>query len=127
MDTASTATRATSVSSRISDGNSNNGLENRFYFALAQEADSELPGSLTAAQLEEDPTRAQRVPPFLRSFQPVAQFDHVTSDWKRDYNLLRIANKTTWETDDNRLSIGGFWSRKDLGHPILFVIDQSNT
>ena len=54
----------------------------------------------------------------------MARFDNVTSDWKRDYTLLRVANKTTWETDDNRLSLSGFWSRKDLDHPILFVIDQ---
>lgn len=98
-------------------------LESRFYFALAQ-TDSQLPGSLTAAQMEENPEQAQRVPAFLRSFQPVARFDYVTSNWKRDYNLLRIANKTTWQIDDNRLSISGFWSRKDLDHPILFVIDQ---
>jgi iron complex outermembrane receptor protein len=101
----------------------NSELETRFYVAVAQ-TDSELPGSLTAAQLEEDPTQAQRVPPFLRSRQPVARFDYVTSNWKRDYDLIRIANKTTWQIDDNRLSIGGFWSRKDLDHPILFVIDQ---
>ena len=98
-------------------------LETRFYLGLAQ-TDSELPGSLTAAQMDENPEMAQRVPAFLRGIQPVARFDYVTSDWKRDYDLIRIANKTTWEIDDNRLSLGGFWSRKDLDHPILFVIDQ---
>ena len=101
----------------------NEELETRFYIGLAQ-TDSELPGSLTAAEMDENPEMAQRVPAFLRSFQPVARFDYVTSNWKRDYDLIRIANKTTWEIDDNRLSIGGFWSRKDLDHPILFVIDQ---
>ena len=98
-------------------------LESRFYFAYAQ-TDSELPGSLTQEQLEIDPRQAARVPANLRTLQPVARFDYVTSDWKRDYTLLRVANKTTWQTDDNRLSLSGFWSRKDLDHPILFVIDQ---
>ncbi len=98
-------------------------LETRFYFAYAQ-TDSELPGSLTQEQLNLDPRQAARVPATLRTLQPVARFDNVTSDWKRDYTLLRVANKTTWETDDNRLSLSGFWSRKDLDHPILFVIDQ---
>ena len=98
-------------------------LETRFYFAYAQ-TDSELPGSLTQEQLDLDPRQAARVPANLRTLQPVARFDNVTSDWKRDYTLLRVANKTTWQTDDNRLSLSGFWSRKDLDHPILFVIDQ---
>ncbi|MFZ9964145.1 MAG: TonB-dependent receptor family protein, partial [Terrimicrobiaceae bacterium] len=71
-----------------------------------------------------DPRQAARIPANLRTLQPVARFDNVTSDWKRDYTLLRVANKTTWEIDDNRLSLSGFWSRKDLDHPILFVIDQ---
>lgn len=98
-------------------------LETRFYFAYAQ-TDSELPGSLTQEQLDLDPRQAARVPANLRTLQPLARFDNVTSDWKRDYTLLRVANKTTWQTDDNRLSLSGFWSRKDLDHPILFVIDQ---
>jgi iron complex outermembrane receptor protein len=98
-------------------------LETRFYFAYVL-SDSELPGNLTKAQMEQDATQAARVPEFLRDFQPVARFDYVTSDWKRDFNLLRIANKTTWQTDDNRFSLSAFWSRKDLDHPILFEITQ---
>lgn len=98
-------------------------LESRFYFAYAQ-TDSELPGNLSEEQMDIDPRQAARVPANLRTLQPVARFDYVTSDWKRDYTLLRVANKTTWEIDDNRLSLSGFWSRKDLDHPILFVIDQ---
>ena len=98
-------------------------LESRFYFSYVL-SDSELPGNLTKEEMEEDPTQARRVPAAMRDFQPVARFDYVTSDWKRDFNLLRIANKTTWQTDDNRLSLSGFWSRKDLEHPILFEIAQ---
>jgi iron complex outermembrane receptor protein len=37
---------------------------------------------------------------------------------------LRIANKTTWKGQDEQVSIGTFWSYKDLDHPILFCIDQ---
>jgi len=69
-------------------------LETRFYLGLAQ-TDSELPGSLTAAQMDENPEMAQRVPAFLRGIQPVARFDYVTSDWKRDYDLIRIAGNAT--------------------------------
>lgn len=98
-------------------------LETRFYLTYAR-TDSELPGELTKAQMLADPTEASRVPEFLRGFQPVARFDRVTSDWKRDFELFRLANKTTWGSGDEKLTVGSFWSRKDLDHPILFVIDQ---
>jgi len=93
-------------------------LETRFYFIYLQ-SDSELPGAVTKEQLEADPTRAQR-----NALAP--RFDTVDSDWKRDYTLLRIANKTTFERDDHRLSLSTFWTHKDLNHPILMVIDQNS-
>jgi iron complex outermembrane receptor protein len=98
-------------------------LETRFYLTYVQ-TDSELPGNLTKLQLETDPGQAQRVPEFLRTFQPVARFDNVTSNWKRDFELFRLANRTTWEDGDHRVTFHAFWSYKDLDHPILFVIDQ---
>ena len=70
-------------------------LETRFYLTYVQ-TDSELPGNLTKRQLDTDPRQAQRVPEFLRGFQPVARFDYVTSNWKRNFELFRLANKTTW-------------------------------
>lgn len=101
----------------------NENVETRFYITYVQ-TDSELPGNLTKQQLETDPEQAQRVDPALRSIQAVARFDNVTSNWKRDYELFRIANKTTWLNGDHRFSLSAFWARKDLDHPILFVIDQ---
>lgn len=98
-------------------------LETRFYVTYIQ-TDSELPGNLTKLQLEDNPQQAQRVPSFLRFDPSVARFDNVTSNWKRDFELLRIANKTTYQSGDQRLSLSSFWSYKDLDHPILFVIDQ---
>jgi iron complex outermembrane receptor protein len=90
--------------------------ETRFYLTYVQ-SDSELPGAITEQQLEDDPREAQR----NAFFAPV---DVVLSNWKRDYELLRIANKTTWQRGDERLSISSFWAYKDLDHPILFWIDQ---
>jgi iron complex outermembrane receptor protein len=90
--------------------------ETRFYITYVQ-TDSELPGSLTKAQLERDPTEPQRNPFFV----PV---DVVRSNWRRDFELFRIANKTTYQSGDHRLSLSTFWSHKDLDHPILFWIDQ---
>lgn len=90
--------------------------ETRFYITYVQ-TDSELPGAITKAQLEADPRQAQRNP----FFPPV---DVVLSNWKRDFELFRIANKTTYQSGDQRLSLTSFWSHKDLDHPILFWIDQ---
>ena len=90
-------------------------LETRFYLAYVH-ADSELPGNLTKLQLEMDPRQAQR--------NRVKIFDNVDSNWKRDFELFRIANNTTWDSGDHRLELSAFWSHKDLDHPILFVIDQ---
>lgn len=101
----------------------NENFETRFYFTWVQ-TDSELPGNLTKAQLESDPEQAARVDPAMRTFQPVARFDNVTSNWKRDFQLFRVANKTTWMNGDHRFSLGSFWAQKDLDHPILFFIDQ---
>ena len=101
----------TNVGHRFSEN-----LETRFYLTLAL-TDSELPGNLTKSQLETNPRQAQR-----NGFVKI--FDYVDSNWKRDFDLFRLANKTTWQDDDQKLTFTSFWSRKDLRHPILFVIDQ---
>ena len=94
----------------------NDQLETRFYLTIAL-TDSELPGNLTKTQLNDNPRQAQRN-------TGAKIFDYVDSNWKRDFDLIRIANKTTWQDDDQKLTFTSFWSRKDLHHPILFVIDQ---
>ena len=94
----------------------NENLETRFYVTYVN-TDSELPGNLTKLQLEIDPRQAQRN-------ARLRNLDVVDSDWKRDFELFRLANKTTWQEGDHRLSLSTFWSYKDLDHPILFVIDQ---
>lgn len=99
------------------------GVETRFYLTYAR-TDSELPGELTGSEMRADPRQAARVPDFLQTNPAVVIFDRVTSDWKRDFELFRFANRTVWEFDEGRFSVGTFWSHKDLDHPILFVIDQ---
>jgi iron complex outermembrane receptor protein len=94
----------------------NDQLETRFYVTLALTS-SELPGNLTKSQLESNPRQAQRN-------SSAKLFDYVDSNWKRDFDLFRLANKTTWQDGDQKLTFTSFWSRKDLHHPILFVIDQ---
>lgn len=90
--------------------------ETRFYLTFAR-TDSELPGSLTKAQMEADPTQAA--------------FFNVFQDQKRDFDLARFANKTTWQSRDHRLDLHVYYAWKHLDHPIidmpfapLGVIDQ---
>ncbi len=84
--------------------------ETRF-FLTAVRTDSELPGSLTKAQLERDPRQAAA--------------GNVALDQKRDFDLYRLANRTTFRLgEDARLDIGSFWAYKHLDHPIFQVLDQ---
>lgn len=84
--------------------------ETRFWLT-AVATDSELPGSLTRAQLEADPRQAAP--------------GNVALDQKRDFDLLRLANRTSLLLGSAaRLDVGTFWSYKHLDHPIFQVLDQ---
>lgn len=84
--------------------------ETRFFLA-AVKSDSELPGSLTRAQLEADPSQAAA--------------GNVALDQKRDFDLLRLSNRTILHSSAaGRLDLGAFWSYKHLDHPIFQVLDQ---
>jgi iron complex outermembrane receptor protein len=90
-------------------------LETRFYVA-AIHTDSELPGSLTKAELEANPRQADN------SIFGSANFDN-----RRDFELFRVANKTTLRDGDNTWYFFSAWTYKDLDHPITpfaGVLDQ---
>lgn len=92
-------------------------LETRFYLTYAH-SESELPGNLSWDDLKNNPRLPARAP-FFRIV------DVVDSDWERNFDLFRIANKTTLKLDsDSQISLSSFYSHKELDHPILFVIDQ---
>ena len=59
-------------------------LETRLYFSFV-DTESELPGSLTKAEAGATPQKAN--PP------------NVSNDQKRDFRLIRFANKTVWTID----------------------------
>lgn len=86
-------------------------LETRFYFGYAN-SQSDLPGNLTRAQLKADPSDA-----FLNP---------LTGQQKRDIDLWRLANKTTFRFGDTRLELGTYYSDKTLFHPIFQVLDQDS-
>lgn len=85
-------------------------VETRLY-VTAVKTDSELPGNLTKAQLEADPRQAAA--------------GNIALDQHRDYELLRVADKTTFvASPDTTLAVVAAWTYKDLDHPIFQVIDQ---
>jgi iron complex outermembrane receptor protein len=92
-------------------------LENRFYLTWV-DTKSQLPGALTKAQFENNPQRAA----------PGSQVPAVAGGagfQRRDYQLLRLANKLTYsDGSDNTLALSLFWSWKDLDHPIFQAVDQ---
>lgn len=90
-------------------------LETRFHLT-AIHTDSELPGSLTKAEMEANPRQADR------SFFGADRYGS-----RRDYELFRIANRTTLRDGNNSWDFTAAWSYKDLDHPITpfaGVIDQ---
>jgi len=90
-------------------------LETRF-FLTAIHSDSELPGSLTKAELEADPRQADN-----------SIFGATAYDNRRDYELFRIANVTTLRDGNNQWDFTAAYTYKDLDHPITpfaGVIDQ---
>ena len=90
-------------------------LETRF-FLTAIHTDSELPGSLTKAEMEANPRQADR-----------SGFGALNYGNRRDYELFRLANKTTLRDGNNTWDFTAGYTYKDLDHPITpfaGVLDQ---
>jgi iron complex outermembrane recepter protein len=85
------------------------GLETRFYVG-AVKSRSELPGSLTWAQLQADPRQANA--------------GNVSGDQRRDIDWLRLSNKTVLQRGSERFEFFAFANGKKLFHPIFQVLDQ---
>ncbi|BCU79320.1 TonB-dependent receptor [Luteolibacter sp. LG18] len=88
----------------------NDDVETRFYIT-AVNTNSELPGSLFKSGLNLDPRQAAPA--------------NLTLDQHRNFELLRLANKTTVRDGDTTWEFTAGASHKDLDHPISQVIDQN--
>lgn len=85
-------------------------VETRFFLS-ALTSDSQLPGSITKAQLRANPEQANA--------------SSLTGRQKRDYDLFRLANRTTFDLEGGRLlELTAGYSYKDLFHPIFQVLQQ---
>ncbi|NQD92898.1 TonB-dependent receptor [Pseudomonas sp. CrR25] len=90
-------------------GRINQRLATRFYLTHV-ETDSELPGSLTKAQLRRDPEQASA--------------SALSGDQKRDFTLNRLGNISTLQLDGGHsLELSSYYSEKSLFHPIFQVLD----
>ena len=86
-------------------------VETRVYLTSVV-TDSELPGNLTKAELELDPRQAAPA--------------NIIQDQKRDFELFRLASKTTVTNGNSAVDFIAAWSYKDLDHPIFQVVDQKS-
>lgn len=85
-------------------------------FITVVDSRSELPGSLTKVELEADPSQADG-----------SLFGAAAYDNRRDFELFRIADKTTLVNGDQTIEFIAAFTYKDLDHPItpfVGVIDQ---
>jgi iron complex outermembrane receptor protein len=89
---------------RLSDS-----AETRFFLS-AVHSDSQLPGSITKAQLADDPEQANAA--------------SLAGRQQRDYDLYRLANRTVLDLDGSQLELTAGYSYKDLFHPIFQVLQQ---
>lgn len=84
-------------------------IESRFFIS-AVHSDSQLPGSLTKAQLADAREQANAA--------------NLAGRQKRDFDLYRLANRTVIELSDATLELSAGYTYKDLWHPIFQVLQQ---
>jgi iron complex outermembrane recepter protein len=78
------------------------------FFATYLENDQELPGSLSRDEHDTNPDQASR--------------DAVDGDYQLDVDTWRLANRTSWQIDENRrLDFGLSIEEQQLFHPIVWV------
>ncbi|MGH8500874.1 MAG: TonB-dependent receptor family protein [Gammaproteobacteria bacterium] len=84
--------------------------------ASVEHSDQQIPGALTKAQLESDPTQASG---FFESFNSQNNFNRYRADLQ---HTLLIGDK-------DRLDLGAFYETQDIFHPLPFFVrdeDQRN-
>ena len=87
----------------------NQNLENRTYITIVN-SNLELPGALTRGQMNNDSKQANS--------------SNLKLKQERNFNLLRLANKTSWRYENFLANAGIYTNLKDLDHPIFQVLDQ---
>lgn len=87
-------------------------VENRVYLSYIN-AESELAGSLTKGQMEDDPRQANP--------------GSVLRNSRRDFPLYRVADRVSFLSGSERFDVDVGYMRKELFHPLAFgLIDQDS-
>ncbi|MCC8363378.1 TonB-dependent receptor [Lysobacter sp. A6] len=87
-------------------------LDGRVYFTKV-DTRSQLPGNLTFAEYERDPTQAAP--------------GNVAGDQRRDFVLSRLAGRLAWSPNANdQVALSLSVSDKELHHPIFQVLEQES-
>lgn len=89
----------------------NSNVETRFFLASVR-SNSELPGNLTLAQIQQNASQANTA--------------NVAGKNRRDLDLDRFSNRTVIRTSSGVVDVNAFVSMKELFHPIFQVIEQQN-
>lgn len=88
-------------------------VETRFYLT-ANHIDQEIPGTLSLAQIADDPSQAVN--------------EQIINDNARDIRSLRFSNKTSIQVGaESQLDLGAYVTVRDLDHPIFVFIDNGTT
>lgn len=85
-------------------------LETRLYFTYVQTL-SQMPGGLTQSQMQSNPKQANLV--------------NSANNWRKDYDLLRIADKTTWQEGENKVEAQVYWNHVNFTHHAMFLFLQN--
>jgi iron complex outermembrane receptor protein len=84
-------------------------LETRLYFTYV-ETRSQMPGGLTKSQMESNPKQANPI--------------NSANNWKKDYDFLRVADKTTWQEGVNKLEAQIYWNHVNFIHHAMSLFLQ---
>ena len=76
---------------------------NRIYISHTH-ADAEIPGAISKAQIDADPTAANP--------------SNLANDYQRNLDITRIADKSAWVEGDNRVDSTLYYSYRELDNPV---------
>lgn len=96
-----------------------NDLETRFYLSAVRSR-SQLPGYLTKAELESDPSQANSSTTNFGTVYPYRNKDNR----RRDVDSQRISNKTTYISGNNTYEFAVYAMNYELWHPIDKIVEQ---
>ena len=100
-------------------------IESRFYVAAVRSR-SQLPGYLTKAELESNPSMAASNVSTANAPSTVAGIYsyRVDANRRRDVDTQRVANKTTVRDGNTRYAFAAYAMNYNLWHPIDSIVEQ---